>query len=66
MSSFKDVGVFRSQKPRVRNPKKLRAVGVEHAFSLYCYSTQHARNSFWRLPQGYCEQKLAKSCKDNI
>ena len=30
---------------------ELRAVGVEQALSVSCNSTQHARNSFWLLPQ---------------
>ena len=41
MSSFQDLGVLRSQS------------GVEQALSLSFNSTQHARNSFWSLSQGY-------------
>ena len=52
MSSFQDLGVF---------PKELRAVGVEQALSLSCNSTQHARNFFGLLPQGYCERKTPQS-----
>ena len=35
------------------------------ALSLFCNSTQNARNSSGRLPHGYCERTTHKSWKDD-
>ena len=54
MSSFQDLGVFRSNNSEAEAQRS-----YAHALSLSCNSTRHTRNSFRLLPLGNCERKTS-------
>ena len=62
---FKIQGFFVHNNPEAKAQKQFRACGVEQTLSLSRNFTQHARNSFGRLAQDYCERKTHKSLKDD-
>ena len=60
MSSFQNLGVFSSKKPRgAQKPKRVKV-------DLQNREKEHARNSFGLLTESYCERKTPKYFKDDI